>query len=331
MLNNCDMHELGSTGNGFTWGGTRNDHWVQCKLDRCFGNTSWFSMFLNSHQWILENFGSNHRPVLVKFANDHELFRGQIRFDKRLADDPECTEAIYRSWNSQLSQGVQSSIFSLTECRRTINVWKNLSDSNAQKRIKRLRKELDNQKSAQFPGWTRIACIKDQLGKAYADEESFWRQKSRHKWLLNGDKNTQFFHAAVKANRIGNSLNFLVDENGKEHTRNSEKGKVASLFFDNLFSSSYPLNLNSFLEGFQVKISAIMNQELTKQITEEEVHSAQFSINSDSAPGPDGFTTLFFQQHWELVKSQILKEIFGFFPEWSHTTRMESYTHMSHS
>ena len=46
MLSSCDMHELGGTRNSFTSGGTRNEEWIQCKLDRCFGNHSGFLCFL---------------------------------------------------------------------------------------------------------------------------------------------------------------------------------------------------------------------------------------------------------------------------------------------
>ena len=70
MLSSCDMHELGGTRNSFTSGGTRNEEWIQCKLDRCFGNSQCFSLFPNSHQWFLEKLGSDHRPILVKFVND---------------------------------------------------------------------------------------------------------------------------------------------------------------------------------------------------------------------------------------------------------------------
>jgi len=47
------MQELGSTGNNFTCGGTRNNQWIQCKLNRCFGNPSWISLFPNLYQWFL--------------------------------------------------------------------------------------------------------------------------------------------------------------------------------------------------------------------------------------------------------------------------------------
>ncbi|KAG7588745.1 Reverse transcriptase domain [Arabidopsis suecica] len=325
MLNDCGMHELGSTGNSFTWGGTRNYQWIQCKLDRCFGNPAWFEMFPNSHQWFLEKLGSDHRPVLVKFINDQELFRGQFRFDKRMADDPSLANVIHSSWNSEISTGNHSSIFSIAECRRNISIWKKSADFNAKNRIQRLRKELDDELSVKCPCWERISEIKEQLSVAFSDEEIFWRQKSREKWMFEGDKITQFFHASVKSNRVKNSLSFLLDQNGVEHTLNREKGQIASLFFNDLFKSSSPSLLSSMLDGFQSRVSDAMNQQLTKEVTEEEIYKAVFSINSESAPGPDGFTALFFQKYWSVVKFQVIEEIMGFFKsgvlpkEWNHT------------
>ena len=255
MLKSCDMHELGSSGNSFTWGGTRNDEWIQCKLDRCFGNSNWFTLFPNSHQWFLEKLGSDHKPVLVKFINDQEVFRGHFRFDKRFAEDPICEAAIQRSWNGNLSSQVSSSMIRMFECRKAISHWKKDHEYNAHSRIKRLRLELDDEKSAQFPCWTKISSIQDLLGVAFREEESFWRLKSRDKWMTGGDKNSKFFQATVKANRITNSLSFLVDENGCEHTITREKGHIAVKYFEDLFTSSYSANMDSVLDGFRERVT----------------------------------------------------------------------------
>ena len=51
-----------SSGNRLSWGGVREINsngikekvWVQCQLDRAFGNVEWFRMFPKSHTLYLE-------------------------------------------------------------------------------------------------------------------------------------------------------------------------------------------------------------------------------------------------------------------------------------
>lgn len=117
----------------------------------------------------------------------------------------------------------------------------------------------------------------------------------------------------MESNRVRNSLNFLLDEKGVEQSLNKEKGQIASPFFENLFRSSSPSKLASCLEGFQSRVTSSMNEDLIKEVTEQEIHNDVFSINSESAPGPDGFTCLFFQKYWSVVKIQVIEEVLDFF------------------
>ena len=143
--------------------------------------------------------------------------------------------------------------------------------------------------------------------------------------MLGGDRNCKFFHATVKANRVKNSLRFLVDENGIEHSLNRDKGSIVATYFENMFQSSFPANMDSVLNGFHQRVSSEMNLELTSAVSEQEIYNAVFSIDAKSAPGPDGFTAIFFQKNWNLIKDQVIAEIFGFFnsgvlpKDWNHT------------
>lgn len=40
--------------------------------------------------------------------------------------------------------------------------------------------------------------LKEELNKAYKEEEIYWAQKARCKWLKERDKNTSYFHASIR-------------------------------------------------------------------------------------------------------------------------------------
>jgi len=56
-----------------------------------------------------------------------------------------------------------------------------------------------------------------------------------------------------------------------------------------------------------------INNMLTFLPTMDEVHNVIFSLNNDSAPGPDGFGAIFFQTYWEIIKQDVYKVVMQFF------------------
>lgn len=166
-----------------------------------------------------------------------------------------------------------------------------------------------------YPSFSRMSWLQKELVVAHREEESFWGQKCRQKWLNSGDKNTKYFHASVKAERARNGLDKLMDDNGVIHRSEASKGEVAASYFQNLFSSSYPSNPSELFEGFIPRVSEAMNDQLLTKVSSEEVKSAVFSIKASSAPGADGMTAMFFQQYWEIVGDQLTLEVIRFFEE----------------
>lgn len=165
----------------------------------------------------MEKLGSDHKAVLVKFTSDKEFFRGQFWFDKR-AGDPFFLEMIQHAWNDNNPLGSNSIIVRTENCRRAICDWRHKVWSNSEIRIRRLRKYLKDQDESRTHCFKRIDVIKKELAIAFREEEVYWRQKSREKWLSEGDQNTKFFHASVKNNRVKNSLHTLLDDQGQVQT-----------------------------------------------------------------------------------------------------------------
>ena len=60
----------------------------------------------------------------------------------------------------------------------------------------------------------KIKMLEKHIDNVLIDEEVYWKQRSRADWLLEGDKNTKFFHAKFSAPKKKNKIWGVLDENG---------------------------------------------------------------------------------------------------------------------
>ncbi|XP_024197763.1 uncharacterized protein LOC112200986 [Rosa chinensis] len=116
-----------------------------------------------------------------------------------------------------------------------------------------------------------LVNVENQLIKDYEvirDQEALlWQQKSRDKWLKDGDKNTEFFHLTTLVLRRRNKIEGLLNEEDV-------------LYHDLLW--------------------------LKRSISETEVKCALFGIGGLKTPGADGFPAAFCQKHWDLCATEIV-------------------------
>lgn len=287
MLDVCDMMELPSQGNRFTWAGKRYDLWIQSRLDRAFGSKEWFSQFPASNQAFLDMRGSDHRPVLLKLLDSQDKYRGQFRFDRRFLYKPLVEEAVAQAWSGVSRNVLESVSQGLRKCRRALSSWKKDNSLNAQDAIHQFENALEVEQSSISPRFSLIHNLKHDLRKAYRDEEDFWSQRSRHKWLRCGNGNSKFFHASVRNNRSRKRIEFLLDANGISQKSEATKGEVAYSYFQKLFTSSNPSSFDEWFSDLPAKVTEVMNLKLIEDVTKEEIKEALFSIKPSSAPGPD--------------------------------------------
>lgn len=66
-------------------------------------------------------------------------------------------------------------------------------------------------------------------------------------------------------------------------------------YFEDLFSTTSPVEFDNFLDEITPTISSQMNKKLLRLATEEEVRHALFMMHPEKVLGPDGMTAIFFQ------------------------------------
>jgi hypothetical protein len=98
--------------------------------------------------------------------------------------------------------------------------------------------------------------------------------------------------------------------------------------FSKLFSSSNPPIDDEMLNLFASVITAEDNLFLCAFPLEEEVVQALSSLGSSKAPGPDGFTALFYKKYWSVVKVEVLGCINNFFQN-HFLLQEQNHTHIA--
>lgn len=79
--------------------------------------------------------------------------------------------------------------------------------------------------------------LKDEYMEVLRREELYWRDKLRELWIVEGDSNTKFFHASVKARISHNRIIGIQDEYGKNCSSGKEIEKAVADYFTRILGS----------------------------------------------------------------------------------------------
>ncbi|XP_062166910.1 uncharacterized protein LOC133873195 [Alnus glutinosa] len=131
--------------------------------------------------------------------------------------------------------------------------------------------------------------------------------------LYFGDIKTKVFHTSTLIRRRRNSINLLQSPQGGWLSDRSAIGDCFITHFKLLFTSSHPSPNEELLSLFDPVISAEDNLHLGSLPTESEIFASLKSLGRTKAPGPDGFTALFYVKYWDYIKNTVLLAIGNFF------------------
>ncbi|XP_057453159.1 uncharacterized protein LOC130745025 [Lotus japonicus] len=149
----------------------------------------------------------------------------------------------------------------------------------------------------------------------WKQEEQYWGQRSRLKWIQFGDKNPKFFHATTVQRRDRNRLERLKDDNGTWREGKSQILEAFHQHYSNIYKSEGTQQIDRCLGSVPRKVTDELNELLIEEVSYEEIVEALNSLGSMKAPGPDGFNGLFFKSHWNSIKDDVCAAIQNFFRE----------------
>lgn len=183
------------------------------RLDRALISSDFQDLFPEASLTNLEVTTSDHCPLLLeldKCDNVHHL--KPFRFENAWLKEPICQQIVQDVWN----QHIQLSLYEkLTECANVLSIWGQEVTGNFKKRINGYKKILKQLKGRHDPISIKVVQTeKKRLSDIYVQHEIFWRQRSKHLWLQEGDKNSKYFHAATKNRCKANQILKLQNNDG---------------------------------------------------------------------------------------------------------------------
>ncbi|KAK8663698.1 hypothetical protein V6N13_083505 [Hibiscus sabdariffa] len=226
------LRDMGYQGPDFTWscGATL------ARLDRMLCNNYWDESFPEAAVSHLFRIRSDHRPLLLTVGPSHGPYSAwQFRYFSGWHSHADFHRMVQDNWKSMPS--LSESIKAFTAA---VEVWNTsvFGYISAKKRsvIARLR---GAQRALAHRHSSFLVCLEHdlqlKLESLLDQEELLWRQKSRSDWVLQGDRNTAYFHRKAKQRKVRNRITSLQLPDGSwcddENILRSEAANFFGIFF----------------------------------------------------------------------------------------------------
>ncbi|KAK8576093.1 hypothetical protein V6N13_090572 [Hibiscus sabdariffa] len=183
MVFDCGLMDLGFSGPAFTW--YSGSHAV--RLDRCLGNTAWFSRFPTSIVHHLVRMKSDHRPLLLQTATVvHSPRSQQFKYFSGWSLHPAFKSFVEETWRTDLpiAKAIQSFSTTVSNWNRDIFGLIGRNKRILLARLKGVQRCLDIRRMA---GMLKLELkLLQQLDSILEQEELMWKHKARIDWIKFG-------------------------------------------------------------------------------------------------------------------------------------------------
>lgn len=257
-LDICSLIDLGFEGHPFTWTNKRElEENIQWRLDRAVATEEFINRFSPIRVLHLPRYGSDHVPILIELQAVSLRSRKKrtriFHFEEAWTKEVNSEDVIRNTWTG----GSNNFAGRINGMQHLNSSFEHLNMSFVRNEIKRIEKLLkdSNLWSSSREDLIRFKALEKQLDEHMKAEETMWRQRSRAVWLMEGDKNTNFFHGKANQRRKTNEIQKLKDSDGVWWKGEDHVERILIDYFSDIFSSSNPGDIDVVCEVVRGKLN----------------------------------------------------------------------------
>ncbi|XP_050242062.1 uncharacterized protein LOC126691020 [Quercus robur] len=204
----CSMLDIGFSGPRFTWTNKREvQALIQERINRFFVNPSWCLLYPEARVTHLTRSHSDHCPVLLEMLpRVNGAKKRPFRFQTCWLLDATFPSIVSQAWEGGNGLADALDLFS-----RKAAVWNKFHFGSIFTRKKNLMARINGIQRvvANNPSNFLLNLEKDllkELDLVLNQEEELWALKSRVNWMIQGDRNTAFYHVSTLVRRKRNQI-----------------------------------------------------------------------------------------------------------------------------
>ncbi|PKU62019.1 hypothetical protein MA16_Dca012128 [Dendrobium catenatum] len=240
MINDCNLNDIGFYGNSFTWSRAN----LFQRPDRFLFNNDWLSHFSTTNVEHLSKTMSDHAPLLLYINVVNQSGSCAFRFFNMWLMHDSFKKVVENNWNAPVYPDndicgmlrLWSKLTRLKQCLRYWNkfVFKNVFSNitEAESRVDELEGNFLNNPSEE--NTVKLNNSKNDLFMLHLQEEAFWKQKANAKFVMEGDRNTKFYHAISNKNKNRSKIHKIINSDGTILEEDEKIYKSGVDFFVNM-------------------------------------------------------------------------------------------------
>ncbi|MQM06758.1 hypothetical protein Taro_039590 [Colocasia esculenta] len=239
------IEDVGFTGSKFTWFNGREHNGIWIRIDKLFFNAIWAISCPPVHVQHLDRACSDHSPLLISSTTEERKGPSRFTFQHMWCSHDTFTKDSAAAWKMAPASTYPliNMAFKLQNMKKFYRRWNKETFGNVSQNLQQAeasfataQKNFDDDPS--HGNHAIFLLAKDRLDHVLSQEEKLWRQKSRIKWLKDGDNNTKFVHAYALNQKRKSRISKLYKADG---TSVEEDDRIAAMFvehFSKAFSSA---------------------------------------------------------------------------------------------
>ncbi|XP_062093302.1 uncharacterized protein LOC133799300 [Humulus lupulus] len=316
------LEDVKYNGSYFTWNNKQEGKARVCaKLDWVLANTDWLENFPTAEVSYLAEGIFDHSPGLLSIYPNSQDKHKPFRYFNYWSSLAEFTDIVRKGWSEEVEGSPMYRLIKKLRMlkqglRRLHQQGKGdlgIQDSEAYKNLIDLQESLRGQ-----PQNEDLISQEIQARMHYTQIHKHYllllRQKAKANWIALGDDNTKLFHASMKQRRMQNTIYSVRNRDGEWVNEYHEVTRAFLEFYDHLlgFKMGARTRVHNSLVKEGLLVSKSQADGLLLDYSPDEVKTALFAIPNDKALGPDGFSSGFFKETWNIIGNDFTADILSF-------------------